>query len=64
MPDVIQTAIPALGRWRQEEQEVKITLGYVASLRYTWGTVRPCHKSRVSERETKRERDTESKKYA
>ena len=30
------TVIPALGRWRQEDWEVKVLLGYVENLRSAW----------------------------
>lgn len=30
------TVIPAFGRWRQEDWEVKVLLGYVENLRSAW----------------------------
>lgn len=33
--------IIAFGRWRQEDQEFKIILGYLESWRPVWGFLRP-----------------------
>jgi hypothetical protein len=29
---------PALGEWRQEDQEIKVSLGYIVSMRLAWAT--------------------------
>jgi hypothetical protein len=35
---LVHTVITALGRWKSENQEFKIILGYIMSLRSTWAT--------------------------
>lgn len=37
--------IPALGKRSQGDQEFEVTLGYVASFRPAWATLRPCLKN-------------------
>lgn len=32
------SAIPALGRWKQKDQESKVILGSIVTLRLTWAT--------------------------
>lgn len=38
-PDMVAMAVsPALRRWRLEDQESKVSLGCIASLRLSWAT--------------------------
>ena len=40
-PEVDSTVIPALERWRQEDQDFKASLSYIMSLKLAWATFRP-----------------------
>lgn len=38
--------ISALGRWRQEEQQLKVMFGYIAGSELAWATRDPVFKER------------------
>ena len=57
---VKHSAIPALGRWRQEDQEFKIIFSYLVNPRAIWTTY-VCVRREGSKRKTKRKESQEGK---
>lgn len=50
----IVTIIPALTRWKQGDQEFKVILRYIVSLRPVWATYNPASKYTIKKEKGKK----------
>jgi hypothetical protein len=48
----ISPVTPAFRRWRQEDQEFKVTFCYIGSFGVSLGSMRPCLRNEIGSRET------------